>query len=227
MLFFLWLKIKNNQYCIVFPLNICKQNSAFISYIIFVMKDIFFLWIQWCGKWTQAKMFLQNFGDKYEYLEMWQLFRANMSNDNIVWNYCKDIVNSGKLVPHFVSHGWFNIALQIAEEKWKNLLIDGFPRSLVQSKFAEDKMEEYGRDFVVVHFELSKEKAIERIMGRAKKEWRADDNEASIRTRLEAFENETLPAIRDLEWKWKVITINADQTVDEIFNEIVQKLELK
>lgn len=191
------------------------------------MKDIFFLWIQWCGKGTQAKLFLKNFGDKYEYLEMGQLFRANMSNDNIVWNYCKDIVNAWELVPHFVSHGWFHIALQIAQEKWKNLLVDWFPRSMTQAKFAEDMQNQLNRDFVIVHFELSKEKAIERIMDRAKKEGRADDNEESIKTRLGAFEQETLPAIKYFAEKWQVVSINADQTIDEIFEELIQKLGLK
>lgn len=55
--------------------------------------------------------------DTYDYLEMGQLFRAAMSNDNIIGNYCKDIVNSGGLVPHFVSHGRYDIALQIVTEK--------------------------------------------------------------------------------------------------------------
>jgi adenylate kinase len=67
---------------------------------------------------------------------------------------------------------------------------------MTQAKFAEDMQNQLSRDFVIVHFELSKEKAIERIMDRAKKEGRADDNEESIKTRLGAFEQETLPAIK-------------------------------
>ena len=69
-------------------------------------------------------------------------------------------------------------------------MTDGFPRSIEQAKFMESMMEKYNRDFVIVHYELSREKAIERIMDRAKKEGRADDNEESIKVRLAAFENE-------------------------------------
>ena len=59
----------------------------------------------------------------------------------------------------------------------------------------ESMMTKYNRDFVVIHYELSKEEAINRIMIRAQKEGRADDNAESIKVRLSAFENETLPVI--------------------------------
>ena len=189
------------------------------------MKDIFLLWIQWCGKWTQAKLLLKHFEWKCDYLEMWQLFRANMSNDNIIWNFCKDIVNAWELVPPFVSFGRYEIALQIVEGKDAALMTDGFPRSIEQAKFVEKMMEKYDRDFVIIHYELSREKAIARIMERAKKEWRADDNEESIKVRLAAFENETLPAINYFKEKWKVITIDADNQIDDIFNETIKLLD--
>lgn len=189
------------------------------------MKDIFLLWIQWCGKWTQAKLLLNHFGDKFNYLEMGQLFRANMSNDNIIWNFCKDIVNAGELVPPFVSFGWYEIALQIVE--WKNtaLMTDGFPRAIEQAKFMESMMTKYNRDFVVIHYELSKEEAINRIMIRAQKEGRADDNAESIKVRLSAFENETLPVINYFKEKWKVISIDANRSIDDIFQATITELE--
>jgi adenylate kinase family enzyme len=58
-------------------------------------KDLFFLGIQGCGKGTQGKLLLKDFSGQYDYLEMGQLFRAIMSNDNIIGNFCRDIVNSG------------------------------------------------------------------------------------------------------------------------------------
>lgn len=210
-------------FLIVFFVYIIKYILILFCYY-FDMKDIFLLGIQWCWKGTQAKLLLKHFEWKFDYLEMGQLFRANMSNDNIIWNFCKDIVNWWGLVPPFVSFGWYEIALQIVE--WKNvaLMTDGFPRSIEQAKFMESMMEKYHRDFKIVHYELSREKAIERIMSRAQKEWRADDNEESIKVRLAAFENETLPVINYFKKKWKVITIDADNQIDDIFNETIKLL---
>ncbi len=189
-------------------------------------KDLFFLGIQGCGKGTQGKLLFKALPGQYDYLEMGQLFRGIMSNDNIIGNYCKNIVNSGGLVPHFVSHGRYDIALQIVTEKKVGLMVDGFPRSIPQAEFMEQEMQKYGRDFVIVHFELSKEKAIERMMKRAEIEGRVDDNAEAMNTRINAFMEETLPAIKYFESKGKVITVNADGTIEDIQAELRSKLGL-
>lgn len=157
---------------------------------------------------------------------MGQLFRAAMSNDNIIGNYCKNIVNSGKLVPHFVSHGWFDIALQIAREKNVGLMVDGFPRSMTQAEFMKKEMDTYQRDFIIIHFELSKEKAIERMIKRAKIEGRQDDTIEAMNMRIDAFMSETLPMIKYFEEQGKVINISADGTIEDIQKELRNKLGL-
>lgn len=189
-------------------------------------KDLFFLGIQGCGKWTQGKLLFKELADHYDYLEMGQLFRAIMSNDNIIGNFAKNIVNSGGLVPHFVSLDWFHTALQIVTNKKVGLMVDGFPRAMEQSDFVLKKMEEYGRDFIVIHFELSKEKSIERMTRRAKLEGRADDTVEAMHTRIETFMSETLPVIKRFESLGKVITVNADASIEDVQIELRSKLGL-
>ena len=43
---------------------------------------------------------------------------------------------------------------------------------------------------------------------------------------METFYTETLPVIQSFESEWKVITINADQSIEEIYNEMFNKLVL-
>jgi adenylate kinase family enzyme len=43
---------------------------------------------------------------------------------------------------------------------------------------------------------------------------------------LETFYAETLPVIQAFESEWKLITINADQAIEEIYNEMFNKLIL-
>ena len=126
---------------------------------------------------------------------MGQLFRAIMSNDNIIGNFAKNIVNTGGLVPHFVSHDWFHTALQIVETKGVGLMVDGFPRALEQARYMMQQMELFHRDFVIIHFELTQEKAIERMQKRAAIEGRDDDTLEAMKTRIHNFVQETLPVI--------------------------------
>jgi adenylate kinase len=106
-------------------------------------------------------------------------------------------------------------------------------------------MEQVAPDYKVVFFNLSKEKAIERLLGRMYDPKtgetfpstythnpktntplikRTDDNEASILQRINSFVLSTLPIVEIQKQEGKVIEINADQTVEEVFAEIEQKL---
>jgi adenylate kinase len=59
---------------------------------------------------------------------------------------------------------------------------------------------------------------------RAQKEWRADDVQASIQQRLAIYEQETIPVIDYLDHLGKIIHIDADQSVDAVFQETLVKL---
>ncbi len=105
-------------------------------------------------------------------------------------------------------------------------MVDGFPRAMEQAEFMMKKMEEYKREYIIIHFELSKEKAIERMMKRAEIEGRKDDTVEAMNTRIDAFMNETLPMIKHFESLGKVITVNADGTIEEVQAELRSKLGL-
>jgi adenylate kinase family enzyme len=72
------------------------------------------------------------------------------------------------------------------------------------------------RDFVVIHLELSKEVALERMMKRAEIEWRKDDTPEIMQQRINIFTHETLKVIEHFEKLGKVITIDANWSIEEI-----------
>jgi adenylate kinase len=72
---------------------------------------------------------------------------------------------------------------------------------------------------------LDKEEAIKRLYNRAKTEWRKDDTEKSIRTRLDIYERETKPVVEYLDGLGKIIHINADQSIEDIYKETVEFLK--
>ncbi|MDD3302808.1 MAG: nucleoside monophosphate kinase, partial [Candidatus Gracilibacteria bacterium] len=125
----------------------------------------------------------------------------------------------------------------------ENLILDGFVRNLGNKK----SIEELIPDYKVVFFELSKEKAIERLIGRMYDPItgdtfqsgtktnpnngnelikRADDNEAGILKRIDEFMNNTLPTTKVQEKEGKVIKVNADQSIENVGKELINKLGL-
>ena len=75
-------------------------------------------------------------------------------------------------------------------------------------------------------FDCSAEEMKKRILGR--NEGRADDNEATIKKRIDVFEKETRPLTPIFEKKGILVRIDCNKTKDEIFEDIKKKLtELK
>ena len=198
-----------------------------------------FTWIQGCWKWTQARLLVENFG--FTLLEMWQELRKIASSDTELWKRVKQTIDSWALVtPEVV---WEIMNEVITTQTNKNLILDWF----VRNEWNKQSLENITNDYKVVFFELSKEKAIDRLLGRmydpisgetflswilvnpvtgTKLEKRKDDNEASILKRIDEFMNNTLPTAMKQEKEGKVIRINADQNVESVFKELITKLWL-
>ena len=190
-----------------------------------MQKDIIFFWVQWCGKWTQSNIFLQN-NPNFKYFEAGNIFRALSSNKNIFSDYVSSRIQAWLLVEDKLVFWLFDCGTDLLS-KWEYMLLDGFPRNLDQKDYFAKQRANKWRDFVCVNFDLSREKAIERIKKRAIEQWRTDDaNEETINKRLETFYAETTPVIQAFESEWKVITIDADRNIEEIYEDMHSKLIL-
>ncbi len=129
-----------------------------------------------------------------------------------------------KMLDDSLAFDLFNMYGHLLSKKNK-MLLDWFPRSLPQMYYFLSKENEHKRNFIWVHFYLSKEKAIERLLKRAKEQWRSDDTIKSITKRLDLFVKETLPVIEYFEKIEKLITIDADQPVDLIYKNLIKQLK--
>lgn len=198
-----------------------------------------FTGIQWCGKWTQARMLEEKYG--FKILEMGQALREIAKEKTELGKQIKSTLDSGNLVSaDFVGEVMKEV---LSREKNENLILDGF----VRNQGNKETMEKIDTNYKVVFFNLPKEKAIDRLLGRMydpetgetfsssfthnpKTQTllikRKDDNEASILQRINSFIQSTLPIVEIQKNEGKVIEINADQPVEKVFQEIEQKLWL-
>ena len=149
-----------------------------------------------------------------------------MSNDNLIGKYIQDVVNNGRMIDNFITHDLIDTSLQIAQNNGKYIIIDGFPRVKEQAEFFSEKMKEMGRDFVVIHLELPKDMALDRMMKRATLEWRRDDTPEAMQQRIDIFTHETLHVIEHFEALGKVVTINANDSIEHIQAALHSKLGL-
>lgn len=198
--------------------------------------DIILVWIQWSGKWTQARKIVDNFS--YSFFEMGQKLR----NFCEIWHELspsvRQCIDSWKLVPQDM------IAKILSHykdtHKWVNILFDWIPRNVEQ----KDLFDEIIKDYIVIFLDLQKDDAIKRLSGRRidlitwesfssdfvwdinpktgnKLITRSDDTPEAVSKRVDIFYQNTLPllALWASEWR-KVYKIDASKSIDEVFEEI-------
>jgi adenylate kinase len=73
-------------------------------------------------------------------------------------------------------------------------LLDGFPRNVVQAQALDAAIGEGALELSVL-LEVDEEELVDRLLKRAVEQGRKDDNEETIRRRLEVYRSETEPLI--------------------------------
>lgn len=99
-------------------------------------------------------------------------------------------------------------------------LFDGFPRTVPQARMLDDLLAGHGdRLNMVLALEADPEGLVPRLLQRAATQQRADDNEATIRHRLEVYRQQTAPVL-DYYAAGLLRHVDAMRPPDEVFQAI-------
>ncbi|MBU0766536.1 nucleoside monophosphate kinase [Patescibacteria group bacterium] len=187
--------------------------------------DLVFFGIQGSGKGTQAKKLAAEFG--YDIFEAGGELRKIKASGTPLGDEVASFIDEGKLVP-------FEIIMLVTKEAVlargadQKILFDGIPRDSDQMNAFNKIMKEVGRDFKCIEIKLGKEEAVQRILGRAEEEGRADDSDESIiLRRMDTFIEKTMPVIEEYKDQGKLIEVNGDGTIDQIYEGLKEALHLE
>ena len=78
----------------------------------------------------------------------------------------------------------------------------------------------------VIYLDIPIEIGVERIMRRAEIEHRSDDNYESVKKRMQAYREETMPVIDYYQKKGLLLKVDGTPDIQTIFTDIVNKLTL-
>lgn len=179
------------------------------------------------GKGTQVKLLIDFLKQKTElesvYAGTGEGFRALVESGSYTGRLVKEYLNQGKLVPDFLTNAVFTNILISNLSPEKNLIADGYPRTVVQSESFEKKMEFFERnDIKIIYIELSEQEAMKRNLLRG----RADDTEEGLKKRFDEYVNNVVPAMNYFKGKpgYTVYTINGEQSIEEVHKDIIKSL---
>lgn len=178
------------------------------------------------GKGTQSKKLAAAFN--LIHISTGDIFRAELKNETPLGLEAKKFIDKGMLVPDEVVIGMLSDHLDKSLEKGPDgFIFDGFPRTIAQAE-ALDKLMDLKNMTIdgVLALTVSKPELINRILHRGKTSGRSDDNnEDTIKKRIEVYKEETAPVAGYYEKQSKLMTIEGEGSIDDIFDKLSMALE--
>ena len=166
------------------------------------------------GKGTQAKRLEALLG--LPQVATGDLFRANLKNQTELGKLARTYMDKGELVPNEVTIAMVRDRLSQPDCE-AGAILDGFPRTLAQAEALDELLQEFGAKIAVVpYIHVAQEVLVKRLAKRAEIEGRADDNEETIRTRMQVYESETAPLLDYYQNRGLLVKINGEQAIDDV-----------
>jgi adenylate kinase len=134
-------------------------------------------------------------------------------------------LDTGVLQPDFLTHILWGEAMLDQLDPLAHLLIDGFPRTVVQAHVLEDALKFFERHTIdVINLETPEVIVRARMHDRA----RTDDTDQSIENRLRWYREDTLPVLAYYRERPQTVVhdIDGQQSVDTVHEAIVGALGL-
>lgn len=201
------------------------------------------------GKGTQADVIVKEFD--IPHISTGDAFRLAMKQGTPIGIKAKEYIDKGELVPDDVTIGIVEERLQQPDCK-KGFLLDGFPRTLAQAEALDQILGRLNTKLDnVINLKVDRDKLLVRITGRrvckscgssyhvvcnppkvegicnkdgGELYQRPDDNEDSVRTRLDEYSNKTAPLLTFYENQNLLRHIDGEQDIDVVSQNIVSLL---
>jgi adenylate kinase len=202
------------------------------------------------GKGTQAKRIAGELG--LIHVSTGDLFRDNLKNETDLGKLAQQYMDKGELVPDDVTIRMVEERLSRPDCK-VGAVLDGFPRTTDQAKALDGLLEKFNSGVSLVPFiKVPDDILIERLSGRWMSpsgrvyhekynpptvKWiddidgsqlyqREDDKLETVRHRIEVYNEQTAPLIAHYREMDLLVEIDGTQSIDDVFDEIMQAVKV-
>lgn len=197
------------------------------------------------GKGTQAAKLVEKYG--YAHISTGDMLRAAVKNQTPLGLEAKKYMDAGDLVPDEVVIGLVKERLQDPDTE-QGFILDGFPRTSTQAVALDSELASLDRALnAALLVDVDKEVIIKRLTSRrmcrdcghigseadaacpkcnGEMYQRDDDNEATVRNRLDVYESSTAPLIDYYRGCDLLIEIDGDRAPEEVFASVEEALDI-
>ena len=181
-------------------------------------RRLLFLGPPGAGKGTQAALVSRLLG--VPHISTGVMLREAVTTGSTLGRRAESIMAAGDLVPDDVVVALVEYRLA-RDDASCGYLLDGFPRNVAQAQALETALGADAVELTVV-LDVSESELVSRLLARAEQEGRADDNEETVRRRLDVYRAETEPLV--VHYGDAAIRVDGVGAVDEVFTRIALRL---
>ena len=177
------------------------------------------------GKGTQAKLIAEHYG--IPAISTGDIFRAMKTADTPLARQVREIMESGGYVSDEITNAI--VTDRLAQPDCDGgFLLDGYPRTLQQVQTLDDYLAESKRPLnAVISLLADIEEVVARLLRRAVIDGRSDDNEETIRVRLQVYAEQTEPLLEVYRARGSLVEVDGHGEVQEVSERIFAALEAR
>ncbi len=183
------------------------------------MKNIVIFGAPGSGKGTQSDLIIEKYG--LNHISTGDVLRNEMKNGTPLGQTARQYIDEGKLVPDSLIIDMLAKVYDSFGNEHKGVIFDGFPRTVPQAEALKKMLAERGHEVAaMIELDVPEDELMSRLVKRGLESGRSDDNEETIKKRLDVYHNQTSPLIDWYEKEGLRRPINGLGALDRIFADI-------
>ena len=158
------------------------------------MKNIVIFGAPGSGKGTQSDLLIKEYG--LGHISTGDVLRQEIKKETELGKTAKQYIDKGQLIPDSLMIDILAKVYDSFGTSHKGVIFDGFPRTIPQAEALKKMLEERGhRVAAMLELDVPEDELMTRLIKRGKESGRSDDNEDTIKKRLDVYHNQTAPLI--------------------------------
>lgn len=183
------------------------------------MKNIVIFGAPGAGKGTQSDKLIEKYG--LGHISTGDVLRKEIKNGTELGQTAKGYIDNGQLIPDDLMVSILASVYDGFGKEHAGVIFDGFPRTIPQAEALKKMLAERGHQIdAMIELSVPEDELMARLLNRGKLTGRSDDNEETIKKRLDVYHNQTAPLIDWYENEGIHHHVEGLGTVDEIFGRI-------
>ena len=188
------------------------------------MKNIVIFGAPGSGKGTQSDLMIEKYG--LEHISTGDVLRSEIKKGTELGMTAKALIDKGNLIPDDLMVSILAKVYDSFGTNHKGVIFDGFPRTIPQAEALKKMLDERGdKVAAMIELDVPEDELMTRLIKRGQESGRADDNEETIKKRLEVYHSQTQPLIEWYEREGLHKHIDGLGSLDRIFADICQVID--